>query len=66
MFFMMFVLSAPAMLFFFHGSELESTTFGKVVSATSLGNLGSSEPVCREGIYDLVTEEAAARPKGVI
>ena len=47
-FFMMFLLSAPAMLFFFYGTELESASFNKIVSAMSLGNLGGSEPVCQE------------------
>ena len=48
MFFMMFILSGPAMLFFFYGTDIEASSFSKIVSASSMGNLGSSEPVCRE------------------
>lgn len=43
---MMTILAIPSMLFFFYGSELEDSTFQKVVTAASLGNLGSSNPVC--------------------
>ena len=47
------VLAIPAMLFFFYGTELADTSFTKIVAAASLGNLGSSDPVCKEGRYDL-------------
>ena len=66
MFFMMFLLSGPAMLFFFYGSDLESTSLTKIVSTLTVGNLGSSEPVCKEGSYDLTTVYAIAKPEGVM
>lgn len=66
MFFMMFVLSMPGMIFFYSGSEVEDASLTKLVAAGSLGNLGASEPVCREGEYDLSTPELAANPKGIV
>ena len=57
MFFAMFMLSMPAMLFYFYGTELEDSSFTQIVAAASLGNLGSSEPVCREGKLDETPDE---------
>ena len=34
------------MLFFYVGTEPQDSSFGKIVTAASLGNLGSSAPVC--------------------
>jgi len=66
MFLMMFTLSIPAIIFFFSGTEVEDTTLTKIVAAGSLGNLGASEPVCREGNYDLSTAEKEADPEGIM
>ena len=52
------LLSVPAMLFFFYGTELADTSFTKVVAAASLGNLGSSDPVCQDARYDLSSDSA--------
>ena len=52
----MTVLAIPSMLFFFYGTELTDTSFRKVVTAASLGNLGSSLPSCSSGKYDLKSE----------
>lgn len=46
MFWVMFMLSIPSIIFFTSGTEVENASFSKIVSAASLGNLGSSEPVC--------------------
>ena len=51
LFLMMTVLAIPSMLFFFYGTELEDVAFKKIVTSASLGNLGSSKPVCKEGRY---------------
>jgi len=56
LFFLMAILAGPAMLFFFYGTELADTSFTKVVAAASLGNLGSSQPVCSSAKYDLTSE----------
>lgn len=53
LFLLMGVLAFPAMLFFFYGTELADSSFTKIVAAASLGNLGSSDPVCNEAKYDL-------------
>jgi len=66
MFFAMFMLSMPAMLFFFYGTDLQDSSFTQIVAAASLGNLGSSQAVCREGTYDLDTPEGLADPKGAV
>jgi hypothetical protein len=52
LFSLMAILSLPTMFFFFYGTELEDETFAKIVTAASLGNLGSSNPVCQTGIYN--------------
>ena len=56
LFMLMFVLSIPSMLFFIYGTELTDSSLTKVVTAASLGNLGSSKPVCKSGTYDIVSE----------
>ena len=53
LFLLMGVLAIPAMLFFFYGTELADSSFTKIVAAASLGNLGSSDPVCKDARYDL-------------
>ena len=52
------ILAIPAMLFFFYGTELADSSFTKVVAAASLGNLGSSDPVCQDARYDLSSATA--------
>ena len=52
MFTLMFILSIPAILFFWYGSDPPDLSFTKVVTAASLGNLGTSAPVCNTGRYD--------------
>lgn len=46
MFILMLILASPAMFFFIQGQGLEDSSFTSFVKATSLGNLGSSSPVC--------------------
>ena len=58
LFLLMGVLAAPAMLFFFYGTELADTSFTKTVAAMSLGNLGSSDPVCNDARFDLSSANA--------
>lgn len=58
MFVLFFILAIPAMLFFFYGTELADVTFTKVVTAASLGNLGSSSPVCNSAKFDLSSDIA--------
>ena len=55
MFLLMFFLSIPAICFFFYGTELTDASFTKIVTAASLGNLGTSKPVCKTGVYDLTS-----------
>ena len=47
-------------MFFFAGTELTEMSFRKIVTAASLGNLGSSQPTCSDGKYDLISDEAKA------
>ena len=54
----MLILAIPAMLFYFQGTELSDTGLGSIVTASSLGNLGSSKPVCKTAKYDLVSADA--------
>ena len=63
MFLLMFLLSIPAICFFSYGTELTEGSFTKIVTAASLGNLGTSKPVCKTGSYDLAT---GANPKAAI
>lgn len=58
LFIVMLVLAVPAMLFYFQGTELPDIGMGSIVTATSLGNLGSSKPVCKTAIYDLLSADA--------
>lgn len=53
---LMTILSIPTMLFFFYGTELADSGFKNVAAAASLGNLGSSQPVCTTARFDLVSE----------
>ena len=53
MFILMLILASPAMFFFIQGQGLEDSSFTSFVKATSLGNLGSSSPVCQTARYDL-------------
>ena len=55
MFLLMFLLSIPSICFFFYGTELTDSSFTKIVTAASLGNLGTSKPVCKTGRYDLTS-----------
>lgn len=50
---LMLIMSLPAMLFYASGTELEDSSFAKVVTLVSLGNLGMSSPVCKSQIFDL-------------
>lgn len=59
LFLLMGFLAIPSMIFFFYGTELADTSFTKVVAAASLGNLGSSDPVCKEASYDLTGANAS-------
>ena len=52
LFLAMAFLSIPSMLFFFYGTELTDYSLTKIVTAASLGNLGSSSPVCKFGTFD--------------
>ena len=64
LFLLMGILAIPAMLFFFYGTELADSSFTKVVAAASLGNLGSSDPVCQDARYDLSSATAdTANPR---
>jgi len=56
------------MLFFSYGNELVDRSFAKIVTAGSLGNLGSSNPVCSKGFFDtsLTTSSALLNPYGSI
>ena len=54
----MTLLAIPSMLFFFYGTELKEKSFRNIVTAASLGNLGSSLPTCSSGKYDLKSEDA--------
>lgn len=58
LFLLMALLAIPAMLFFFFGTELADTSLTKIVAAASLGNLGSSSPVCKDAKFDLISEQA--------
>ena len=51
----MFFLAIPSICFFYYGTELTDTSFKKIVTAASLGNLGSSKPTCSSGKYDLLS-----------
>ena len=51
-------IALPAMLFFYYGTELESPSLTKIVTAASLGNLGSSQPVCNAGVFDIESASA--------
>ena len=51
LFLAMAFLSIPSMLFFFYGTELTDYSLTKIVTAASLGNLGSSAPVCKSAEY---------------
>ena len=53
MFILMLVLASPAMFFFFYGQKIEDSSFTAIVKASSLGNLGSSNPTCNTARYDL-------------
>ena len=67
MFGMMFFLSIPAMIFFYSAQPVEDSSLNKIVAAGSLGNLGSSEPVCiPDSTYDLSTPELILNPKGTV
>jgi len=46
------------MLFFFYGTDISDTSFTKIVTAASLGNLGSSNPVCNTAIFDTTSATA--------
>ncbi len=54
------------MLFFYVGTEPQDSSFGKIVTAASLGNLGSSAPVCQTGVYDLKSDTKQADPEVLI
>ena len=58
LFIIMIVLAIPAMLFYFQGTELPDTGFTAIVTASSLGNLGSSKPVCKTAKYNLLGQDA--------
>ena len=47
-----FILSIPAILFFFHGTDLPENSFTKIVAAGSLGNLGTASPICFSTQFD--------------
>ena len=49
----MVLLSIPSMLFFYSGSSLGGTNIQAIIRATSLGNLGSSKPVCNREAFIL-------------
>ena len=67
MFFMMFILSIPAMIFFFSAQTVEDSSLNKIVAAGSVGNLGASEPVCvPDSQYDLSTPQLALNPAGKV
>ena len=52
----MTLLAIPSMLFFYYGTEVKENSFKSIVTAASLGNLGSSLPTCSSGKYDLKSE----------
>jgi hypothetical protein len=52
-FLLMALLAVPSMLFFYFGTELSDTSFTKIVTAASLGNLGSSNAICNSATFDL-------------
>ena len=56
MFILMLILASPAMFFFFYGQKIEDSSFTAIVKASSLGNLGSSNPTCNIARYDLTNE----------
>ena len=58
MFCINFCLAIPAIIFYFQGNELPSASLSKIVTAASLGNLGTASPTCYESRFDLITENA--------
>ena len=67
LFLVMFLLAIPSMIFFSAGTELTEMKFRNVVTAASLGNLGSSTPTCSSAKYDLTSPLADLRnPQGLV
>lgn len=58
LFLCMTILAIPSMLFFFYGTDVKDSSFKSMVTAASLGNLGSSLPTCSSGKYDLKSDNA--------
>ena len=55
------------MLFFYYGTDLTDASLTKIVSAASLGNLGSANPSCHYNSFDLESPEAnLLNPKATI
>lgn len=61
LFLVMFLLAIPSMIFFSAGTELTEMSFRNVVTAASLGNLGSSTPTCSSAKFDLTSPLADLR-----
>ena len=59
-FFIMSLLGIPAMLFFYYGTNLSDTSLSKIVTAASLGNLGSSSNICNTADFDLTSANASS------
>ena len=58
MFLVMLVLSLPAILFYYYGTEPPDTSFASLINATTLGNLGNAKPTCNIARYDLLSPNA--------
>ena len=58
MFLVALILSLPAILFYYYGTEPPDTSFASLISATTLGNLGNAKPTCNIARYDLLDSDA--------
>ena len=53
---MMTILAIPSMCFFYYGNEVKDIQLVQLVSAASLGNLGSSQTTCDLSTLPITTE----------
>ena len=55
-YFMMTIMSIPAMVFYFSGNPATDLSPAAIIPSLTLGNIGQSQTVCTSGIYDPETE----------
>ena len=54
LYFIMGVLSLPAMVFFYSGNKSNVATFNELITMVSVGNIGESPIACGEGEFGKV------------